>query len=92
MLLPDVMVQSLESINRGELSVRFDLQHFERLVRLHARAGNNLTVGIFAAGLIVGSSVTLRAGSTSLAYAGFSIAALLGLWLGWSILGAEEKK
>ncbi len=32
-LLPDVLGQSLESIKRGELTVKFDLQHFERLVQ-----------------------------------------------------------
>jgi ubiquinone biosynthesis protein len=86
MLLPDVLGHSLESIKRGELTVRFDLQHFEHLVRQLTRAGNTLAVGILTAGLIVGSSLILRVGSASLAYVGFSIAALLGLWLGWSIL------
>jgi ubiquinone biosynthesis protein len=86
MLLPDVLGHSLESIKRGELNVRFDLQHFEHLVSQLAQAGNTLAVGILIAGLIVGSSIVLRVGHVSLAYAGFSIAALLGLWLGWNIV------
>ncbi len=86
MLLPDVLGQSLESIKRGELTVRFDLQHFERLVRQLTRAGNTLAVGILMAGLIVGSAVILRAGSATLAYVGLSIAAVLGVWLGWNML------
>jgi ubiquinone biosynthesis protein len=86
MLLPDVLGQSLESIKRGELTVRFDLQHFEHLVRQLTRAGNTLAVGILIAGLIVGSSIVLRVGAFSLAYIGFTIAALLGVWLGWNIL------
>ncbi len=86
MLLPDVLGQSLESIKRGELTVRFDLQHFEHLVHRLTRAGNTLAVGIVTAGLLVGSSLVLRAGSPTLAYTGFALAALLGLWLGWNIV------
>jgi ubiquinone biosynthesis protein len=86
MLLPDVLGQSLESIKRGELTVHFDLQHFSRLVRQLARAANTLAVGIIVAGLIVAAALALRSGSVSLAYTGFGLAALLGVWLGWNIL------
>jgi ubiquinone biosynthesis protein len=82
-LLPDVLGQSLESIKRGELTVRFDLQHFEQLVHQLTRASHTLTAGIVIAGLIVGSSLIIRSGSGffSLGYVGFTIAFLLGLWL-----------
>jgi ubiquinone biosynthesis protein len=86
MLLPDVLGQSLESIKRGELTVRFDLQHFEHLVHRLTRAGNTLAVGILVAGLLVGSALVLRAGSATLAYVGIGMAALLGVWLSWNIL------
>jgi ubiquinone biosynthesis protein len=86
MLLPDVLGQSLESIKRGELTVHFDLQGFSRLVRQLARAANTLAVGIVISGLVVSSALVLRAGSPSLAYAGFMLAAALGLWLGWNIV------
>jgi ubiquinone biosynthesis protein len=85
-LLPDVLGQSLESIKRGELTVRFDLQHFDHLVHRLTRAGNTLAVGILAAGLLVGSSVVLKAGAATLGYIGLGLAALLGIWLGWNIL------
>ncbi|MFO0909567.1 MAG: AarF/ABC1/UbiB kinase family protein [Isosphaeraceae bacterium] len=85
MLLPDVLVQSLESIKRGELTVRFDLQHFENLVRQLTRASNTLAFGILIAGLIVGSSIVLRAGDNSIAYAGFAIAMVLLIWLFWNM-------
>lgn len=84
-LLPDVLGQSLESIKRGKLTVHFDLQHFENLVRQLSRASHVLAVGIVLAGLIVGSAMVFRVGSTSLAYAGFSIGLVLGLWLVWSM-------
>ncbi len=87
-LLPDVLGQSLESIKRGELTVRFDLHHFERLVKQLTRAANTLAAGIIIAGLLVGSALVLRegVGPISLAYIGFSIATLLGLVLVWNFI------
>lgn len=85
MLLPDVMVQSLESIKRGELTVRFDLHHFENLVRQLTRASNTLAIGIVIAGVVVASALILRVGSPSLSYAGFTIALVLMVWLVWNM-------
>ncbi len=84
-LLPDLLSQSLESIKRGELRVHFDLQGFERMVRKLTRASNSLTVGIVIAGLLVASSLVLRVGSPTLAYAGFATGILLCLWLVWNM-------
>ena len=86
-LLPDVLGHSLESIKRGELTVRFDLQHFERMVLQLTRASNTLAAGIVIAGLIVGSSLIVRAGvgPISLGYGGFAIALIMGLWLVWNM-------
>lgn len=86
MLLPDVLGQSLDSIQRGELKVHFDLQHFERLVKQLTRASNVLAAGIVLSGLVVGSSLVLRVGAASLAYAGYSLALALALWLIWHVL------
>ena len=86
MLLPEVLGQSLESIKRGELTVHFDLQHFERLVMQLTRASHVLTIGIVMAGLIVGSSMILRVGPASLAYGGLILALVLGLLLIWSVI------
>src|SRR5262249_6084205 len=85
MLLPEVLGQSLESIKRGELTVHFDLQHFERLVKQLTRASNTLTVGIVISGLIVGSSMILRVGPAALAYGGLILALVLGLALLWTM-------
>lgn len=84
-LLPDVLGQSLESIKRGKLTVHFDLQHFENLVKQLTRASHILTVGIVLAGLLVGSAMILHVGSATLAYSGLSIGLVLGLWLIWSM-------
>ena len=85
MLLPEVMSQSLESIKRGELTVRFDLHHFDNLVRQLTRASNTLAFGILIAGLVVASAVVLRSGSTTLAYCGFGLTLVLMLWLFWNM-------
>ena len=79
------MSHSLESIKRGELRVQFDLQGFERMVTRLTRASNNLTVGIVIAGLLVASSLVLRAGSVTVAYAGFASGLVLCLWLVWNM-------
>jgi ubiquinone biosynthesis protein len=85
MLLPDLLSQSLESIKRGELNVRFDLQGFERLVRQLTRASNTLAVGIVIAGLLVSSSLVLRTGATTLSYSGYATGVILSLWLIWNM-------
>ncbi len=85
MLLPDVMTQSLESIKRGELTVRFDLQHFESLVQQLTRASNTLAFGILISGIVVASALVLRVGSTTLAYSGFGLTAVLMVWLFWNM-------
>jgi ubiquinone biosynthesis protein len=84
-LLPDLLSQSLESIKRGELNVRFDLQGFERLVRQFTRASNTLAIGIVISGLLVASALIFRAGATSLAYSGFASGVILSLWLVWNM-------
>lgn len=92
-LLPDVLSQSLESIKRGELTVRFDLHHFERLVKQLNRASNTLAGGIIIAGLLIGSSLLVRSGvgPPSLGYSGFGIAFVLGLWLLWNMFRPPER-
>ncbi len=87
MLLPDVLGHSLESIKRGELTVKFDLQHFEQLVDQLTRASNLLAAGIVIAGLIIGSSFIVQAGGgmVPLGFGGFAIASILGAWLLWSM-------
>jgi ubiquinone biosynthesis protein len=84
-LLPDLLSQSLDSIKRGELSVRFDLQGFERLVRQLTRASNTLAIGIVISGLLVASSMVLSVGATSLAYSGYAVGLMLSLWLLWNM-------
>jgi ubiquinone biosynthesis protein len=87
-LLPEVLTHSLDSIRRGELAVRFDLHHFERLVLQLTRASHTLSAGVVIAGLLVGSSLLIRqgAGPIGLAYGGYILALIMGLWLVWNRL------
>jgi ubiquinone biosynthesis protein len=87
-LLPDVLGQSLESIKRGELNVKFDVQHFELLVDRLTRSSYTLTAGIIIAGLLVGSSMVVQSGSkiVNLGIAGYAVAGAMGLWLLFNIL------
>jgi ubiquinone biosynthesis protein len=91
-LLPDVLGHSLESLKRGELTIKFDLQHFEQLVHQLTRASHTLTAGIVIAGLIVGSSLIIRSGvgPISLGYAGFTIAFVMGMVLMFNILRSSK--
>jgi ubiquinone biosynthesis protein len=86
-LLPELLSQSLDSIKQGELTVRFDLHNFERLVLQLKRASNTLAAGVVIAGLLVGSSLLVRSGVgyPSFGYAGFAIAFVLGMWLMWNM-------
>ena len=86
-LLPDVLRHSLESIRRGELTLKFDLRNFEDLVRELVRASNTLAAGIVVAGLAVASALVLRIspGGISLGYVGFGLALLGGLWMVWNM-------
>lgn len=85
-LLPEVLGQALESFRRGELTVKFDLQHFERLVQQLTRASNSLSAGIVIAGLIVGSSLIVHSGrSQTIGYLGFTAASILASWLLWNM-------
>jgi ubiquinone biosynthesis protein len=87
-LLPDVLRESLEKIGRGELAVKFDVQHFEQLVRQLTRASYTLTAGIVIAGLLVGSSLIVQSGSkvVTLGAMGYAAAGVLGMWLILNIL------
>ncbi|WP_337174330.1 AarF/ABC1/UbiB kinase family protein [Paludisphaera sp.] len=84
-LLPDLLSHSLESIKRGELNVKFDLQGFERLVKQLTRAANTLAVGIVITGLLVSSSLIYRGGATTLAQVGYGLGVALSLWLIWNM-------
>lgn len=84
-LLPEVLGQSLESIKRGEMTVHFDLEHFDAFVRQLVRASNLLAGGLVFVGLIVASALVLRTGPETLAYVGFTLAMLTGAWLAWIV-------
>jgi len=90
-LLPELLGRSLESIDRGELIVRLDVQNFDHLVRQLARAGNALALGIVIAGLLVGSSLLVHSnGSSTLGYGGYVAALTLTIWMVWHMATRER--
>jgi ubiquinone biosynthesis protein len=90
-LMPDLLNQSLESIKSGEFRVQLDLGGVERMVRQLTRAGNSLSVGIVIAGILVSSSLVLRAGQAALAYTGFATGLALSIWLIWNMSRDPER-
>jgi ubiquinone biosynthesis protein len=84
MMLPDVLSHSLESIRRGELTLKFDLQHFDSMVRRIVLAANILSMGIVLAGLLVASSLLMTVESqrfTMLGTVGLILAGALAVVL-----------
>jgi len=86
-LLPEVLNEALESIRQGELTVKFDLHGFEKLVKQITRAANSLAAGVVITGLLVGSSLVVQAESRwhHLGIAGYLVASILGVWLLWNM-------
>jgi ubiquinone biosynthesis protein len=86
-LLPDLLHHAIGSIERGGFHVRFDVRHFENLVRQLTRAGNTLAGGVVVAGLIVGSAIIVHSdvGPRALGYVGFGAAVLMAFWLFWKM-------
>lgn len=83
-LLPDVLNHSLESVKRGELTLKVEMRQLDGLGRQLLRSAYVLAAGIVAAGLFVGSALILRDGAKSLGYAGFALAILIVVWSAWN--------
>jgi hypothetical protein len=67
------------------MRVHFDLHGLGRLIRQLTRASNSLAVAIVIAGLFIASAQVLAHGPAPLAYTGFIVAVVLGLWLVWNM-------
>ena len=83
-LLPDILSGSLESMRKGELNLKFDLQHFDNMVKQLVRASNTLAVGVVLAGLLVASASLIQTqGFSTLGRGGLLGASVLAVWLLW---------
>jgi len=90
--LPRHIKTIIQKIEAGTITVAFRHQGLEGLLTELDRVSNRLSISIILAATIVGSSITLQAGTlairgvSAIGIAGFLIAGLLGLWLVWDIL------
>lgn len=86
--LPDDIKEILNRINRNKFKIDLEHRGLDQLIRELDKASNRLSSSLVLTALIVGSSLILQTtrgpqlmGFPMLAVLGYSIAALLGLWL-----------
>lgn len=91
--LPAQARDILGLVKRGKLRIEFQHQGLEPMLRSHERLANRLVFSLVLAALIIGSSLVVLSGIPPkwhgvplIGVAGFSGAALVGLWLLISIL------
>lgn len=97
--LPAQARDILGLVKRGKLRIEFQHQGLEPMLRSHERMANRLVFAFIVAALIIGSSLVVLSGIPPkwhgvpvLGVAGFSGAALVGLWLLVSLLRKGEWK
>jgi ubiquinone biosynthesis protein len=91
--LPRRLLQIVEKVERGNLSVQFEHKNLDPLQNTLENTFNRLTFGIIIAALIIGSSLIVTTGVKPLLFGlpalgliGYCISACLGLWLVWNII------
>ena len=91
--LPDDIKEILNRINRNKFKIDLEHRGLDHLIRELDKSSNRLSSSLIIAALIVGSSLIMLTskgphlmGFPLLAMLGYSIAALIGLWLVLAIL------
>jgi ubiquinone biosynthesis protein len=86
--LPDDIKEILNRINRNKFKIDLEHRGLEHFIRELDKSGNRLSSSMIIAALIVGSSLIAQTGGGPqllglpvLALIGYSIAALMGVWL-----------
>jgi len=87
----------LDKMIKDEITIRFEHEHLQGMIRSLNRSSNRMSFAIVVAGLVVGSSLIIRAGVggtifgySTLGLSGFILAAILGIYLIIKILVAER--
>lgn len=98
--LPEQVSAILSRLRRGQIDVHVQHEHLENLVHTLDRASNRIAFGLIIAGSVVASSLLVTQGSQrellgvvrveTLGIFGYLIAALLGMWLLFSILRSRK--
>ena len=91
--LPQDIKEFINRINRNKFKIDFELRGLERLIIDIDKSSNRLSFSLVIAALVVGSSILMQTdrgpflfGFPLLGFLGYSIAAILGLWLAIAIL------
>ncbi|APG27610.1 ubiquinone biosynthesis protein UbiB [Syntrophotalea acetylenivorans] len=91
--LPDDLKEFITRINRNKFKIDLEHRGLERLITDLDKSSNRLSFSLLIAALIIGSSIVMQTdkgpllfGFPALGILGYSIAAVLGLWLAIGIL------
>jgi len=90
--IPGEIQSLIRTLRRGRFRIQLDHEGLDHLANVTDRASNRLAFSVIAGAIIVGSSllVSTGVGGRSLGYAGFTIAAVLGVMLLISILRSKN--
>jgi ubiquinone biosynthesis protein len=91
--LPRDLKEFINRVNRNKFKIDLEHRGLEKLITDLDKSSNRISFSLLIAALIVGSSIIMQAdkgpmllGFPALGFLGYSIAAVLGLWLAIAIL------
>ena len=94
---PNRVTRIMDKMDRGELHFRFQHENLAPLRRTLDNSSNRLTLGIIIGAMIIGSSMIITTGVGPLLFGfpmlgvlGYSVSAILGLWLVFNILRSRK--
>ena len=94
---PNRVTRIMDKMDRGELHIRFEHENLGPLRRTLDNSSNRLTLGIIIGAMIIGSSMIITTGVGPLLFGfpllgvlGYSVSAVLGLWLVFNILRSRK--
>ncbi len=94
---PNRVTRIMDKMDRGELHIRFEHENLGPLRRTLDNSSNRLTLGIIIGAMIIGSSMIVTTGIGPLLFGfpllgvmGYSVSAVLGLWLVFNILRSRK--
>ncbi len=94
---PGRVTRILDKMDRGELHIRFEHENLGPLRQTLNNSSNRLTLGIIIGAMIIGSSMIITTGAGPLLFGfpllgvlGYSVSAILGLWLVFNILRSRK--
>ena len=90
--IPGEIQSLIRTFRKGRFRIQLDHEGLDHLANVTDRASNRIAFSVIAGALIVGSSLLISTGigGRSLGYAGFTIAAVLGVMLLISILRSKN--